>query len=114
MTGNFASIIGVENDSIIKLSAGPHILGAVGDDAFHRLRHLKICAREEECVRIVIDTLVKVVEALDRAGIELIGDFTPSTGSGRGVRLKEIVSSARAKQFKPSTEQTQAEATNAA
>jgi len=40
-------------------------------------------------VRGTIDTLVKVVEALDRAGIELIGDFAQSTGSGRGVRLKE-------------------------
>ena len=40
-------------------------------------------------VRGTIDTLVKVVEALDRAGIELIGDCVQSTGSGRGVRLKE-------------------------
>ncbi len=51
-------------------------------------------------VRGMIDTLVKVVEALDRAGIELIGDFTPSTGTGRGVRLKEVVTNVRAKQFK--------------
>ena len=40
-------------------------------------------------VRGTIDTLVKVVEALDQAGIELIGDFAQSAGSGRGVRLKE-------------------------
>jgi transcriptional regulator with XRE-family HTH domain len=40
-------------------------------------------------VRGTIDTLVKVVDALDRAGIELIGDFAQSTGNGRGVRLKE-------------------------
>jgi transcriptional regulator with XRE-family HTH domain len=40
-------------------------------------------------VRGVVDTLTKVVEALDRAGIALIGDNAPSHGGGRGVRLKE-------------------------
>ena len=40
-------------------------------------------------VRGVIDSLVKVVEALDRAGIELIGDNAVSSGGGRGVRLKQ-------------------------
>ena len=40
-------------------------------------------------VRGVVDTLVKVVNALDSAGIELIGDNAPSIGAGRGVRLKE-------------------------
>ncbi len=39
-------------------------------------------------VRGVISTLTKVVEALDAAGIELIGEGMPSVGSGRGVRLK--------------------------
>jgi predicted transcriptional regulator len=39
-------------------------------------------------VRGVVDTLIKVVEALDRAGVELIGDGATSTGGGRGVRLK--------------------------
>jgi predicted transcriptional regulator len=40
-------------------------------------------------VRGVIDTLTKVVEALDRAGVELIGDNAVSREGGRGVRLKE-------------------------
>jgi len=40
-------------------------------------------------VRGVIDTLTKVVEALDRAGVELIGDEQRSQGRGRGVRLKD-------------------------
>jgi hypothetical protein len=40
-------------------------------------------------VRGVIDTLTKVVEALDAAGIELIGTEQPSQGRGRGVRLKD-------------------------
>ncbi len=40
-------------------------------------------------VRGVVDTLMKVIDALDRAGIELIGENMPSQGTGRGVRLKE-------------------------
>jgi len=40
-------------------------------------------------VRGVVDTLTKVVEALNAAGIELIGDNAKSEGGGRGVRLKE-------------------------
>jgi predicted transcriptional regulator len=39
-------------------------------------------------VRGVIDTLMKVVEALDRAGIELIGDNATSREGGRGVCFK--------------------------
>lgn len=39
-------------------------------------------------VRGMIDSLVKVVEAFDRAGIELIGDNAMSMGGGRGVRFK--------------------------
>ncbi|PCD76959.1 helix-turn-helix domain-containing protein [Pseudothioclava arenosa] len=33
-------------------------------------------------------SLIRVVEALDRAGVELIAEGVPSYGSGRGVRLK--------------------------
>ncbi len=40
-------------------------------------------------VRGVVDTLTKVVEALDRAGIELIGDNAVSRDGGRGVRFKQ-------------------------
>ena len=39
-------------------------------------------------VRGVVDTLTKIIAALDAAGIELIGENTPSQGTGRGVRLK--------------------------
>ncbi|NKN32675.1 helix-turn-helix domain-containing protein [Marichromatium bheemlicum] len=39
-------------------------------------------------VRGNVESLVKVVEALDRAGIELIGEGAVSAGGGRGVRLK--------------------------
>ncbi|QXX76415.1 helix-turn-helix domain-containing protein [Methylovirgula sp. HY1] len=40
-------------------------------------------------VRGVIDTLTKVVEAFDRAGLEIIGDNATSRDGGRGVRLKQ-------------------------
>jgi predicted transcriptional regulator len=40
-------------------------------------------------VRCVVDTLTKVVEAFDAAGIELIGDNAMSSGGGRGVRFKQ-------------------------
>lgn len=40
-------------------------------------------------VRGVVETLTRVVEALERAGIELIGDHAVSGGGGRGVRLRQ-------------------------
>jgi predicted transcriptional regulator len=40
-------------------------------------------------VRGVVDTLTKVVEALERAGIELIGENAASGGGGRGVRFRQ-------------------------
>ena len=40
-------------------------------------------------VRGVVDTLTKIVDALERAGVELIGEGAQSHGGGRGVRLKK-------------------------
>ena len=40
-------------------------------------------------VRGTIETLTKVVEAIEAAGVELINNEHPSQGRGRGVRLKE-------------------------
>ncbi len=40
-------------------------------------------------VRGVVGTLTKIVDALNTAGIELIGNEQPSQGRGRGVRMKE-------------------------
>ena len=40
-------------------------------------------------VRGVVGTLTKIIEALEAAGLELIGNEHPSQGRGRGVRLKE-------------------------
>jgi transcriptional regulator with XRE-family HTH domain len=53
-------------------------------------------------VRGVIDTLMKVVEALDRAGIELIADNAESRGKGRGIRLREPKPSGPAEGSAPS------------
>jgi len=39
-------------------------------------------------VRGNVESLVKVVEALEKAGVELIGEGAASSGGGRGVRLK--------------------------
>lgn len=39
-------------------------------------------------VRGVIDSLTKVVEAFERAGVELIGEGAASAPAGRGVRLR--------------------------
>ncbi len=40
-------------------------------------------------VRGNVDTLTKVVAALEAAGVELIGEHARSEGVGRGVRLRE-------------------------
>src|SRR5258708_22259416 len=40
-------------------------------------------------VRGVVDSLIKIVDALNRAGVELIGENTRSDSGGRGVRLKQ-------------------------
>jgi len=40
-------------------------------------------------IRGNVDSLMKLVAALDAAGIALIGDDATSAGGGRGVRLRE-------------------------
>ena len=42
----------------------------------------------EGVIRGNVDSLMKLVAALDAAGIELISDNAVSSGGGRGVRLK--------------------------
>jgi transcriptional regulator with XRE-family HTH domain len=48
-------------------------------------------------VRGVVDTLTKVVDALDRLGVELIGDGATSREGGRGVRFKQARNGGAAK-----------------
>jgi len=45
----------------------------------------------EGVVRGNVDSLMKLIEALDQNGIELIGDNAISEAGGRGVRLKAAV-----------------------
>ena len=42
----------------------------------------------EGTIRGNVDSLVKLVGALDAAGVELIGESAASASGGRGVRLK--------------------------
>ena len=42
----------------------------------------------EGVIRGNVDSLMKLVGAIDRAGVELINDGAPSPSGGRGVRLK--------------------------
>lgn len=42
----------------------------------------------EDVIRGNVDSLMKLVQALDGVGIELIGEDTASHSGGRGVRLK--------------------------
>lgn len=43
----------------------------------------------EGVIRGTVDSLTKLVGALDQAGIELIGEGTASAAGGRGVRLRQ-------------------------
>jgi transcriptional regulator with XRE-family HTH domain len=60
----------------------------LADQAGVSVQTIQRMEASDDLVRGVVETLMKVVEALDRAGIELIGDEMPSSGRGRGVRLK--------------------------
>jgi transcriptional regulator with XRE-family HTH domain len=42
----------------------------------------------EGVIRGNVDSLMKLISALDAAGVALIGEGAPSAGGGRGVRLK--------------------------
>jgi transcriptional regulator with XRE-family HTH domain len=49
----------------------------------------------EGLIRGNVDSLMKLVAALEKAGIELINDGAISQGGGRGVRLKASVPTRR-------------------
>ena len=66
-------------------------LAAMAGVSLPTIQRMEVSAGQ---VRGIIDTLVKVVDALEGAGIELIGDNAPSSGRGRGVRLKDTAEKA--------------------
>ncbi len=49
-----------------------------------------------DAIRGNVDSLMKLIAALDAAGIELIGEGPASPGGGRGVRLKAAQASTAA------------------
>jgi len=59
-------------------------------------------------VRGNVDSLMKLVSALENAGIELINPGVASSAGGRGVRLREHVTrpKMKVKQSKPSSSRT--------
>ena len=46
-------------------------------------------------IRGNVDSLMKLIAALEKAGLELIGEGTTSSGGGRGVRLRAQTRSPR-------------------
>lgn len=50
----------------------------------------------DSVVRGNVDSLMKLIAALDKAGIELINEGAATTGQGRGVRLKNNEASDKA------------------
>ena len=60
----------------------------LGERAGVSLPTIQRMEASEDVVRGVVDTLVKVIRALEESGVELIGVNQASAGGGRGVRLK--------------------------
>ncbi|MGM4896947.1 helix-turn-helix domain-containing protein [Tardiphaga sp. 839_C3_N1_4] len=48
-------------------------------------------------IRGNVDSLMKLISALEKAGIELLNPGSPSSATGRGVRLKESVAKPKMK-----------------
>ena len=62
--------------------------GRLAQEAGLSLPTIQRMEASEGNVRCNVDSLVKVVEALERGGVELIAEGAPSTAGGRGVRFK--------------------------
>jgi transcriptional regulator with XRE-family HTH domain len=56
-------------------------------------------------IRGNVDSLVKVIHALEEMGVELIGEGSTSSGGGRGVRLREAAVRATLRKWKLGTAQ---------
>jgi len=75
-----------------QLRAARALLGIDQRELAHRcglsLPTIQRMEASEGVIRGNVDSLVKLVDALAGAGIELIGEGATSGGGGRGVRLK--------------------------
>jgi transcriptional regulator with XRE-family HTH domain len=56
-------------------------------------------------IRGNVDSLVKVIQALEDMGVELIGEGSSSSGGGRGIRLREPAVRATIRKLKLGTAQ---------
>jgi predicted transcriptional regulator len=61
---------------------------ALAESAGLSLPTIRRMEASEGVVRGNVNSLMKLVDALAEAGIELIGEDATSTGGGRGVRLR--------------------------
>ncbi|MGN6156656.1 MAG: helix-turn-helix domain-containing protein [Devosia sp.] len=61
-------------------------LAAMADVSLPTIQRMEA---SEGVVRGTVETLTKVIEALNRAGVDLIGDNARSDAGGRGVRLHQ-------------------------
>jgi transcriptional regulator with XRE-family HTH domain len=75
-----------------QLRAARALLGIDQRELAHRsglsLPTIQRMEASDGVVRGNVDSLMKLVNALAANGIELIGESAPSSGGGRGVRLK--------------------------
>lgn len=80
-----------------QLKAARALLGwsqkQLADQAQVSLPTIQRMEASEGNVRGNVDSLVKVVDTLNNAGIDLLGDNQASDGGGRGVRLAQAADS---------------------
>ncbi|HRF43305.1 MAG TPA: helix-turn-helix transcriptional regulator [Candidatus Competibacteraceae bacterium] len=78
--------------TVTQLKAARALLGmdqrALAKAADLSLPTIQRMERSNGTIRGNVDSLVKLITALEAAGVELIGEGVVSEGGGRGVRLK--------------------------
>jgi transcriptional regulator with XRE-family HTH domain len=88
-----------------QLRAARALLGldqrALADAAQLSVPTIQRMEASEGIIRGTVDSLMKLVSALDAAGVELIGEDAMSGGGGRGVRLKAASVTRRASPTRP-------------
>ena len=88
-----------------QLRAARALLGldqrALADAAQLSVPTIQRMEASEGIIRGTVESLMKLVSALDAAGLELIGEDATSSGGGRGVRLKAVSVPRRASPTRP-------------